>query len=203
MQHAPRRSLTLLDLVIVVATVATGLALLKLRIAFADIPLFFTSVFSTAPWRWSPSVVSVRLSGLLELAIPSALAGTLGTLVLRLLPPRPGLSRLARQPGFVASATFLTVAGLAALAVLATLGLRGRFSSPTYRELIGYSSIALLLMAQLGGWSVATGWFVLKLGGRSRPETSWVDRLGRAFGFFWIVTAIVLTDVLNGVVLNL
>ncbi len=201
--HAPRRRLTILDMVIVVASVAIGLALLKVRIAFADVPLWFTSVFSTAPWRWSPQVASLRLSGLLELAIPCALAGTLGTLVLRLLPPRPGLSRLARQPGFVACATFLTVAGLASLAVLATLGLRGRFNDPARRDLIVYYCIATLLMVQLGGWSVAAGWFVLKLSGRYRPEASWVDRLGRAFGLFWIVTAIVLTDLLNATVLRL
>lgn len=203
MQLAPRRRLTLLDLVIIVASVAIGLALLKLRIAFADLPRFFTSAFSTVPWRWSPRVASLRLSGLLELAIPCALAGTLGTLVLRLLPPRPALRRLARQPGFVACATFLTIAGLASLAVLATLGFRGRFSHPTNRDLIGYYSIATLLVAQLGGWSVAAGWFVLRLSDRYRPEASWVDRLGRAFGFYWIVAAIVLTDLLNATVLRL
>jgi hypothetical protein len=198
----PYRRMTLLDLAILVAFVATGLALLRLRIAFADLPRFFTS-FSTPPWRWSYAVLILRLSGLLELVIPCALTATLGVLVLRLLPPRPGLIRLSRQPGFVACATFLAVVVFSSMSILLTIWLRGTWRQATPRQVIGYLSIAIQLVVQLGGWSVVAAWFVQQLTRRYRAEASWIDRLGRALGIFWIVAAVILTDLLSATIIRI
>jgi hypothetical protein len=38
---------------------------------------------------------------------------------------------------------------------------------------------------------VATGWIILILSRRWRPQPNWIDRAGRAFGLFWIVWGII------------
>ncbi len=45
--------------------------------------------------------------------------------------------------------------------------------------------------AQQVSFSVAGAWLTLALSGRWKSETSWIDRLGRALGFAWIVTTII------------
>ncbi|MEJ7638402.1 MAG: hypothetical protein WKF75_10625 [Singulisphaera sp.] len=70
MQNFPRRKLTLLDLVVVVASIAAGLALLRWRLAFADVLRFFRTISDAVPWEWSARAFSLRLSGLLDLATP-------------------------------------------------------------------------------------------------------------------------------------
>ena len=36
------------------------------------------------------------------------------------------------------------------------------------------------------GAAVASSWMLLLVSGQWRPERSWVDRAGRALGWFWI-----------------
>jgi hypothetical protein len=38
--------------------------------------------------------------------------------------------------------------------------------------------------------AVVVAWVILLLSGRWRSEPSWIDRLGRALGVFWIVWAV-------------
>jgi hypothetical protein len=47
-----------------------------------------------------------------------------------------------------------------------------------------------LQMPRWAGFVVAGAWIALALAGRWRPERSWIDRLGRAIGVFWIAAAI-------------
>jgi hypothetical protein len=47
-----------------------------------------------------------------------------------------------------------------------------------------------LQMPRATGFVVAGAWIALALAGRWRPERSWIDRLGRAIGVFWIAAAI-------------
>jgi hypothetical protein len=200
---SPRMRPTLLDLLVLVASIAVGLALLRWRLAFADVLRFFGSISDAPPWRWSARSFSLRLSGLLDLAIPCSLTGTLGVLILRLIPPRPRLPRLARQPGFVACSVFLAVATLTVGAVLVTLGVRGRLGTIKPVEMVTYFSIATGLAAQLGGLAVAVAWSVLAMAGRFRMEASLVDRLGRMLGWFWIASSIVMADAYNSMILGL
>ncbi len=58
-------------------------------------------------------------------------------------------------------------------------------------------------MAQFGGWGVAAAWIALAFNGRWRPERSWIDRLGRGLGVFWLGSALIVTDLMNAIVLNL
>lgn len=203
MQNFPRRKLTLLDLVVVVASIAAGLALLRWRLAFADVLRFFRTISDAVPWEWSAGAFSLRLSGLLDLATPCALTGTFGVLILRLLPPRPRLPRLARQPGFVACVTYLAVAVFTTVTVLVTLQTRGKLGQLKPIDVVAYYMVASELAAHLGGLSVAVAWSVLWMNGRYRPEACWVDRLGRLLGFYWIASGLVLSDVHNSVFLGL
>src|SRR5947209_11055 len=81
------RKPTLLDAMIVVAATAVGLA------CFRPVPPLFYS----GPHVWALSVLVADVTALLA-------PWTVALLVIRLLPPRPRLRRLARQPGFVACA---------------------------------------------------------------------------------------------------
>jgi hypothetical protein len=45
-------------------------------------------------------------------------------------------------------------------------------------------------MPRLAGFVVAGSWISLALAGRWRPERSWIDRLGRWIGWFWIASAV-------------
>jgi hypothetical protein len=45
-------------------------------------------------------------------------------------------------------------------------------------------------MPRLAGFVVAGAWIALVLAGRWRAERSWIDRLGRGIGVFWILAAI-------------
>jgi hypothetical protein len=40
---------------------------------------------------------------------------------------------------------------------------------------------------QRNGYAVAAAWLTLAIGRRWRPEPTWVDRSGRAIGFFWLL----------------
>ncbi len=198
-----RRRFTLLDAVIIVASIGLGFGLLRLRITFADLTRFFRSAFDRVPWELPTDTLVLRLSGLIELALPCVLAWTLGLLILRFVPPRPPLRRLARQPGFVACVVFLVISACSYLSVLVTLATRGKLAHATVRDLIAYHSTANLLMIQIGGWGIAAAWIVLGISGRWRPEPSWIDRFGRGFGVFWLGSALIMTDLMNSVLLNL
>lgn len=203
MPDAPRMRPTLLDLAVLVASIAAGLALLRWRLAFADVLRFFATISDAPPWRWTARSFSLRLSGLLDLAIPCALTGTAGVLALRLIPPRPPLSGLARLPGFVACSVFLAVAALTVGSVIATLGVRGRLGGIKPAELVTYFSAATGLAAQLGGLSVAVAWSVLAMAGQYRGEASLADRLGRLLGWFWIASGLIMADVHNSIIFRL
>jgi len=203
MSDSPRMRPTLLDLAVLVASIAAGLALLRWRLAFADVLKFFASISDAPPWEWSARVFSVRLSGLLDLAFPCALTGTVGVLALRLIPPRPPLHGLARQPGFVACSVFLAVAALTVGSMIATLGVRGKLGAIKPVEMVTYFSIATGLAAQLGGLAVAVAWSVLAMAGRCRVEASLADRLGRLLGWFWIASGLIMTDVHNSMIFRL
>jgi len=50
--------------------------------------------------------------------------------------------------------------------------------------------LAALEMPRVAGLVVGGAWLALAMAGRWRPERSWVDRLGRAIGVFWIASAV-------------
>jgi hypothetical protein len=165
----PSRRFTLLDGLILIAPMAAGLAMVQ--------PFFRDRLFlygSTPSPRW------LGYAGVgMNLASRFVAMGMLGVLVVRLLPPRPRLRRLSRQPGAVAcaaGAAAMVVGGLVAVAFIAFRDQSSRSS--------GISGWAFF-EARIGP-AVMASWVALALSRRWRAEPSWVDRAGRILGAYWI-----------------
>lgn len=172
------RRFTLLDAMILIASTAAGLA--GVRYYYPDNFIDFGR--SSIPWGiW---VINWMVGSL-----PLFLAWTLAFVVLRVRKPRPTIRRLSRQPGLVA--------GLAVSLILAggTMTFAGVYvvDQSTFHHIKallyrgGYWGGATRIIPFCFGPAVATAWMVLILGGRWRPEPSWIDRFGRLLGGFWVV----------------
>ena len=130
-----------------------------------------------------PSETQVRLA--LELSLvqflllaPIVAAGSTAVIPIRLTGPRPRWRRLMMQPGLVAS-----LGALPAFCGIAVFWVFCHWHGPRG----GWDPTSFILIAPIFvGLSVLGAWMTLILGGRWRPERSWIDRLGRACGVFWI-----------------
>jgi hypothetical protein len=166
------RRFSVLDAMILVAATAVG---------FGAIRTCSSEYYNNVLWPYRPmpaaswlSWSAVVLSHSAFCLSPLPAAWTVAALVLRLRAPRPPLARLMRQPG--------AVAGVAATLVIA-LGI-GHYLSDLPRSSwhdapFEYTNYAL-------GCAVAAGWLILALSRRWRAEPSWLDRLGRGLGVYWI-----------------
>ena len=87
-----------------------------------------------------------------------------------------------RQPGFIATiSTFIVL-------VLGVMPIAGSMVVMKWRD--WGENLALLVQLAVGP-AVAAAWMVQALAGRWRPERSWVDRLGRVLGAYWIAAEVV------------
>jgi hypothetical protein len=204
------RRFTLIDAMVFVATTALGLGLTK---GYYQDLIFFLEHNHHHPWEFPPGIaVSATLRGIAA-TLPCGLAWTLGVLALRLRRPRPRWRRLARQPGLVACLMAPLPVGtkLVDRAVTCILDyhtnviIPSRLSSPPFIKHGGISiglppdelpvfwpqvfASAPIFIVPCMGMTVTVAWIVLAMGGRFRPERSWVDRLGRVLGVYWIAVA--------------
>jgi hypothetical protein len=188
----PRR-FTLLDAMIVVATVALALAATRWKYAG------FAWFWGLDREGWTPGAVLRRTVTVAAFALPGLFAATLAVVLARLARPRPPLRRVALQPGSAACATALLAIAAEAVAYAARqayywLG-RGKFLEDfrrwlDYMGVLGAFTTEVLIRSTYAvGYAVAATWVVLALGRRCRPERSWIDRAGRAVAVAWIVTA--------------
>jgi hypothetical protein len=99
-------------------------------------------------------------SGFSEVAIYFLMFYTLVILGMRLLPPRPSVRELSRQPGLWACTG-------------ATLGLALIVWVPYFKPVIIPAAVGL-------------AWLTLAASGRWCSESSWLDRTGRALGVCWL-----------------
>lgn len=167
----PGRPFTLMDLLILIAATAVGLG--GIRAQSPDIEIFTAPYSPISPpglIRWG----SVTASNWAFYLSPMLAGWTLGVLALRLRLPRSRLRRLAYQPGWVACCAATT--GIAAGAVMAAIGVYGRYGVMYYFDLVPYPV----------GVSVLAAWGHLIVSGRWRPERSWIDRAGRLIGVAWL-----------------
>jgi hypothetical protein len=169
MSRYRQRRFGLLDLMVVIAAIALGLAPFRMLERGLDQVL-------------GPSLDQGRITRFETYAVPPLAALTLAALARSLIPPRPPLRRLARRPGFLACA-----AAVACLAVIGTAELGWEVSKrgpPQFRD----THIAFMVggLANPVGGTVAGAWLSLVLRGAWRGREAPSDRLGQALGVGWI-----------------
>jgi hypothetical protein len=100
--------------------------------------------------------------------------------------PRPSIRRISCQPGAVAC--FAMVTSVAALLAdsFARDAVNDRLEAWTYSYYLSDQAFVLgrhYLLASV----VVVCWSLLAMGRRWRPEPGWIDGIGRALGWSWIV----------------
>jgi hypothetical protein len=162
------RHFTILDGMALVAATALALAPsmwsqgpLKMRLDQVEWDRLHEASYRDSLWNQTTFVSGV-LDRLSEMAIIFLMVFTLVLFLLRLVPPRPLLRDLARQPGFWA-----TGGAISGIIAIAWLG----FQSPVVVP-----------------GAVGIAWLVLAVTKRWAAEPSWIDRAGLAIGICWLAT---------------
>ena len=169
------RRLTLMDMMILVASAAVGLAAGR----FA--------------WHYDPvsySYPQMRLRALSAFA----LAGPIGLIPLFLKPPRPPLHRISQQPGLTASFTVVFTSACVFLCRTPLYVIEWALGLHEFNWFWIFESSEVLVEISYPtriGHAVAACWMIQFLSGRWRAEPNLPDRLGRFWGVSWIVLAIV------------
>ena len=203
----PRRRFQLLDAMILVAATATGCAGMQ----WISQLLSEVGVWSSISENWRTTWQSISQSSttldlvshlslwcvlVAVLAMPLVLSWTLALIPIRFISPRPRFRHLACQPGLMAStATGLAIGFVGLLIVVPVLvSPRGAATNVLY--------IVMCLVPTFVGLAILASWMTLLAGRRWLAEPSWIDRLGRVAGVFWIVTGFVVTGMLSLVLLG-
>ena len=191
MSEVKSRIFSIMDLMILIAVTAVGLAWWRILTPFG---FFHGSLGSISPGHSLREKLNRVLWVVYDL-YPLVVTWTFGFLLLRLRSPRPILRRMARQPGFTAGCAVLValasqfgemagwgtaVEGLWPFVIVTLRGLI------FYRDALEYNLCFDQTIKQIAS-AVASVWGMMCLGRVLRPERSWIDRLGRALGILWIV----------------
>jgi hypothetical protein len=187
------RRLTIVDGVVMTASMAVALSISRL---YTQVVLEFPG-WGLRPgmslmevWYW----VYRRNCMLLVSSIILAAA----LLALRMRQPRPRFRRLMRQPGTVACWAIVFVVVLRGLGVLEGTVL-ARIAGLKWHQLVfdldgidwGYYPALVFSEAENVApqmcLAVAVSWVLLLVSGQWRPEPSWIDRMGRALGMYYVL----------------
>ncbi len=118
--------------------------------------------------------------------VPFLIAFSIALLLCRLLPPRPPLRRIAREPGFVATAA-IACGALVFLPAIVRAILRQYVLAEPGIDVLRYLPTVARTMNLTSASSVLAAWVVLAVSGRWRSRCDWVDRLGRIFAVVWLL----------------
>ncbi len=181
----PRRRFQLLDAMILVAAIAFACGITQGLSYATDGAFSWPAIWEAAQSAPDGLAKVVEISAvLLILALPFAGMLSLAVIPVRLMGPRPRCLRLARQPG----TTAMWAAGLGIVLSAVQLGIAawtGLGNLDVYQIMIAtHSCISYPGLAVLGAWAS------LLIARRWRSEKSWVDRMGRVLGFFWILVGV-------------
>jgi hypothetical protein len=177
--------MTIVDGMILVAGIALGIWVSGMNL----IPSLKTMATITPDvWAADPVWLTCHWGSLvLRHTQPMAAVLTLAMLLLRLLPLRPDFRRLSRQPGFAACSA-------ASIAICIGGGLNYATTTATFVsgfETLGYTWVALFPKGSEPGIAIAACWALLALGRQWRSERSWIDRLGRLLGVYWLAMIVI------------
>jgi hypothetical protein len=124
---------------------------------------------------------------IINLIIPSAICLTVALFCVHLLYPRPALLQLSKQPGFLACGAVVLVLLINSASVLIlSVVLSVLFNVDAFLTVGWRIKYFPETMAPFFGVGVAVSWAVLAISRRWQTDSSWVDRLGRALGLFWL-----------------
>lgn len=183
MPPTPLRRFSILDIMILVPAVAAGAWVLRPYLPGHAQMLTHLPGPTSDPWGLMRLHSWARGPGAC-LVVPLMAA----VIALRLRPPRPRWNRLVGQPGFVACVAAM-VSLLPGIVWVATIWHR-----PGFQQVFGVEQ-ACAIATMWTDTAVLGAWAALVLSRRWRPEPSWVDRLGRALGFYWILMLFFITVV--------
>jgi hypothetical protein len=167
----PRRSLKTLDLIVIILALAVGLSIC--RELFVSLPLLGEG--NTSKW--------------IIVGWPLAASLTLALLILRFIPPRPRMRRLALQPG-VAACSSVILALIWGTAFSAWLVLSDPKTYGLGADFLGNVSEYFLRFASFG---VVTAWTILGWAGQWGDSPDWIERVLRVLGIFWIAAGVIVT----------
>jgi hypothetical protein len=141
---------------------------------------------------------NVRVMGVREClyaCVPLLVLLSAVLLPLRLARPWRRFRRIARLPGLTVS----YAAAVALVFALAWAGLdqRTRLWNTHFADIgvltLGDTLVLRVIATKdMIGSAVAVTWLILWFGGGWRPEPTWIDRLGRFLGAFWVVFGVAL-----------
>jgi hypothetical protein len=186
MTQQDRRPLQIPDMLILIAASGVAIALMKRHWDVylpAEIPGFGMSGL--------PAVLLARARvGIVHFGPYVATAAAVAFLAIRLRGPKPSWPRLTQQPGLVACAAMALMVALGEVEYLARVLMRG-VDNP-FRSGFSYETVLVLMDGirysfAYNGHAVAAAWLTLAIGARWRPAPDWVDRCGRAVGFYWLL----------------
>ena len=172
----PCRRPTLADLLILIAAMGVGLAVMR--------P--WVEVF--APFSGSPLD---KLERRLYMTIPCGWALNIAWMVIRWRRPRPDRLRLMRQPGSFACYGLILTAAMAF-----TVAMSGAILNPSRNGLFMWNSAERVLLSFVpifAGYNVLSSWGLLLLSGRWRCEPGWIDATGVLLGLYWVVVSLMVT----------
>jgi uncharacterized membrane protein len=165
----PTRRMSLLDVMIMIAATAAGLAMIREPVAGV---LHVIPSSPPVPFLIPRPALEAALLSLTAWPLPAM--WTLALLSVGLRRPRPPWRRLSRQPGMTACCAVAFVGSFNAL-LLASLSLK-----------FGFVGDFFAVLALPMGLAVAVAWMTLLIGGRWRPVPSPLDRAGRVLGAYWV-----------------
>jgi hypothetical protein len=141
--------------------------------------------------KWPFLGALVRVPHAIGAVVPVIAAWTIAMPALAIRRPRPPIHRLVMQPGTAACITATLALGISALyhfAEVAAFAL-GNGQAVQFGDPGIWGSICLDLIQRPSGAgvTVAAVWSWLILGKRWRPQATWIDRIGRVLGVYWLV----------------
>ncbi len=188
MTDEPHRRFRLVDAMVLIAVAALTLAMTRSYLRCFSV---LSSLVTTEP-------INVRVMGVrewLNACVPLLVVISAALWPLRFTRPMDRFRRTARRPGLAVS--YATWVALVLALVRSASDLRTLLTH-THFPTVGFLSpgdifvLRVVGMKDFIGSGVAVTWLLLWLGGGWRAEPTWIDRLGRLLGVFWVAFGVAL-----------